>query len=85
VGEFRDLPAPEAFARAALLGVYTATSNITGAPSANLPMGRMAGRWPMGVHLIGRVGDDALVLQISRQLEEALPWRGEWAPAARLA
>ena len=85
VGEFAGLPAPEAFARAALLGVYTATSNISGAPSASIPMGRMAGRWPMGAHLIGRVGDDALVLRVSRQLEEALPWRSDWAPAARSA
>jgi amidase len=83
VGAFAGLPAPEAFARAALLGVYTATSNISGAPSASLPMGRMAGRWPMGAHLIGRPGEDALVLQVSRQLEEAMPWRGEWAPEAR--
>ena len=84
VGAFSALPAPEAFARAALLGVYTAPSNISGAPSASLPMGRMFGRWPMGAHLIGRVGEDALVLQVSRQLEEAMPWRGEWAPGARL-
>jgi amidase len=83
VGEFRDLPAPEAFARAALLGVYTATSNISGAPAASLPMGRLAGRWPMGAHLIGRLGEDALVLQVSRALEEALPWRSDWAPQAR--
>jgi Asp-tRNA(Asn)/Glu-tRNA(Gln) amidotransferase A subunit family amidase len=82
VGEFRDLPAPEAFARAALLGVYTATSNISGAPSASIPMGRMAGRWPMGAHLIGRPGEDALVLQVSRRLEEAMPWRDDWAPEA---
>jgi amidase len=83
VGAFAGLPAPEAFARAAQLGVYTATSNISGAPSASIPMGRMAGRWPMGAHLIGRVGDDALVLRVSRQLEEAMPWRTDWAPAAR--
>ena len=82
VGAYDGLPAPEAFARAALLGVYTATSNISGAPSASLPMGRMAGRWPMGAHLIGRPGEDALVLQVSRQLEEVLPWRHDWAPEA---
>lgn len=84
VGEFAGLPAPEAFARAALLGVYTATSNISGAPAASVPMGRMGGRWPMGAHLIGRVGEDALVLQVSRVLEQALPWRGDWAPGAEL-
>jgi amidase len=74
VGAFKDLPAPEAFARAALLGVYTATCNISGAPAASIPMGRMAGRWPMGAHLFGRPGEDALVLQVSRQLERAQPW-----------
>ncbi len=82
VGEFRDLPAPDAFARAALLGVYTGTSNISGAPSASIPMGRMAGRWPMGAHLIARPGEDALVLQVSRRLEEAMPWVSDWAPVA---
>ncbi|MFI5314728.1 MAG: amidase [Myxococcota bacterium] len=82
VGEFRDSPASEAFARAALLGVYTATSNISGAPSASIPMGRMSSRWPMGAHLIGPIGADALVLQVSRQLEDAMPWRADWAPAA---
>jgi amidase len=82
VGAFRDLPPDEAFARAALLGVYTATSNISGAPSASVPMGLMSGRWPMGAHLIGRIGEDATVLRVSRQLEEAMPWQGDWAPAA---
>jgi amidase len=82
VGEFAGLPAAEAFARAALLGVYTATSNISGAPSASIPMGRMSGRWPMGAHLIGRLGEDALVLQVSHRLEEAMPWAGDWAPGA---
>jgi amidase len=76
VGELRDLPPAEAFARAALLGVYTAPANITGAPAASLPIGRMAGRWPMGAQLTGRIGQDAVVLAVSRQLEEAMPWRG---------
>jgi amidase len=76
VGELRDLPPAEAFARAALLGVYTAPANISGAPAASIPMGRMAARWPMGAQLIGRIGQDAVVLAVSRQLEEAMPWPG---------
>ncbi len=80
VGAFGKLPAPEAFAGAALLGVYTATCNISGAPAASLPMGLLGGRWPMGAHLIGREGQDSLVLRVSRALEEAMPWRGRWAP-----
>jgi Asp-tRNA(Asn)/Glu-tRNA(Gln) amidotransferase A subunit family amidase len=34
----------------------------------------MSGRWPMGAQLTGRLGQDAVVLAVSRQLEEALPW-----------
>ena len=36
--------------------------------------GAWRGRWPMGAQLIGRIGQDAVVLAVSRQLEEALPW-----------
>jgi amidase len=74
VGEFKNLPPAEAFKRAALLGVYTAPANISGAPAASIPMGLMAGRWPMGAQLIGRISQDAVVLAVSRQLEEAMPW-----------
>ena len=74
VGAFRDLPPADAFARAAALGVYTAPANITGAPAASIPMGLMAGRWPMGAQLTGRIGQDATVLAVSRQLEQALTW-----------
>jgi len=34
----------------------------------------MAGRWPMGAQLTGRIGQDATVLAVSRQLEQALTW-----------
>ena len=77
VGEFKSLQPAEAFARAALLGVYTAPANISGAPAASIPMGLRDGRWPMGAQLIGRLGQDAVVLAVSRQLEEALPWSVE--------
>lgn len=74
VGEFKSLEPADAFACAALLGVYTAPANISGAPAASIPMGLMAGRWPMGAQLTGRIGQDAVVLAVSRQLEQALPW-----------
>jgi amidase len=83
VGVFAALAPAEAFARAALLGVYTAPANISGAPAASIPMGLRAGRWPMGAQLTGRLGRDAVVLAVSRQLEEALPWSLEPRSLAR--
>jgi amidase len=79
VGEFRALPPDEAFARAAWLGVYTAPGNICGSPAAAIPMGLLDGRWPIGSQLMGRPGKDDVVLAVSRQLEQAMPWRSRWA------
>lgn len=82
VGQWKNLPPDQAFGQAAQMGVFTATCNITGAPAATIPVGLRGNRWPMGAHLVGRLGDDATVLQVSRQLEQAMPWRHIWAPLA---
>ncbi|WP_416775832.1 amidase family protein [Xenorhabdus budapestensis] len=31
---------------------------------------------PIGIQLVGRYGDEATVLQVSAQLEQAMPWKG---------
>lgn len=76
---------PEAtFAEAAVLGAFTAVFNISGQPAASLPVGLTAAGLPIGVQLAGRVGQDALVLAVARQLEEAMPWRDRRAPFGEL-
>jgi amidase len=75
VGAFASLPPEEGFARAAELGAYTAAFNITGQPAASVPLGLTKAGLPMGVQLAGPLLADGRVLAVSRQLEEALPWR----------
>ena len=56
-------------------GVYPCTfhANMTGQPAATVPCGFVDGL-PVGLHVIGRRGDDALVLRASAAFERARPW-----------
>lgn len=85
VGEFQGLPAEEVFARTAPLGAFTAMFNVGGQPAANVPAGLTAEGLPLGVQLVGQVGREDLVLQVSRLLEEEMPWKGKWAAGAGLS
>jgi amidase len=80
IGTFKNRPPAEAFAEAAVIGAFTAAFNVTGQPAANVPLGLTSAGLPMGLQVAGRPFADHVVLQVSRQLEEALPWRGRVAP-----
>ena len=43
--------------------------NISGQPSASLPMHKTPDGLPVGVMLTGRFGDEVSVLRVARQLE----------------
>lgn len=47
--------------------------NMTGQPAASVPCCMVRGL-PVGVQVVGRRGDDALVFQAAAALEKALPW-----------
>jgi amidase len=53
---------------------YTALFNMTGHPAISLPLGQSAGGLPIGIQLVGRYGDEATVLKLAAQLEQAMPW-----------
>ncbi len=80
VGAFARLPPQEAFSAVAELGAFTAAFNITGQPAASVPLGLTRAGLPMGLQVAGRALADDVVLAVSRQLEEAAPWRGRRAP-----
>jgi aspartyl-tRNA(Asn)/glutamyl-tRNA(Gln) amidotransferase subunit A len=48
--------------------------NLTGHPAASIPCGFSGDGLPIGLHIIGRLGDEATVLRASAAFEQAKPW-----------
>jgi amidase len=49
-------------------------ANITGGPAMSVPLYRSPTGLPIGVHLLGRYGDDAGLFRLAGQLEQAREW-----------
>lgn len=50
--------------------------NISGLPAMSVPLGMADGNKPVGIQFVGRHGDEATILQLAAQAEEAAPWIG---------
>lgn len=66
-----------AFLRSAPYGVFTLPFNLSGQPAISVPAAwtRQEGL-PIGVQLAARFGDEAGLLAVAAQLEDARPWVG---------
>ncbi len=53
---------------------FTAFGNVTGLPAVSLPLHRTDDDLPVGVQLTGGPWDEATLIRLSAQLEQALPW-----------
>jgi amidase len=53
---------------------WTPIANVTGRPSASLPLDQTGGGLPIGSLVTGQTGDEATLLQLAAQLERARPW-----------
>jgi amidase len=49
-------------------------ANLTGNPAMSVPMTWTAESLPMGVHVLGRFGDEATLIRLASQIEAARPW-----------
>jgi amidase len=49
-------------------------ANITGNPAMSVPLHWNAAGLPIGVHVLGRFGDEATLFRLAGQLEAARPW-----------
>ena len=59
---------------------FTMPFNQTGQPAASLPLRWTTGGLPIGVQLVARFGDEALLLRVASQLEQARPWSNRLPP-----
>lgn len=54
--------------------LFTMVWNLTGQPAASVPCGFSREGLPVGLQIIGRVGEDTTVLRASAAFEETRPW-----------
>lgn len=59
---------------------YTPILNTAGAPGMSVPLHFPPGGLPIGMHFAAAPGEDALLLGLAYQLEEARPWKDRWPP-----
>ena len=75
-----DLDRPDAtvrdlFDHLAPIETFTALFNATGQPALSVPLMQTGDGLPIGIQLVGRFGDDGLLLALAATLEEATPVR----------
>ena len=75
IGHFSPaLPFEEVSRRAVEFAAYCGLHNVTGAPAISLPLCTDSRGLPLGVQFIAPFGEDATVLELAYELEEAQPW-----------
>ena len=62
---------------------FTAIFNATGQPAMSVPLCWNRAGLPIGMHFVGRFGDEATLYRLAGQLERARPWMDRLAPLAR--
>jgi amidase len=59
---------------------FTPLQNVTGDPAISLPLAQSADGMPVGMMLAADIGQEALLLELAYELEEARPWARIQAP-----
>jgi amidase len=59
-------------------------ANITGNPAMSVPLFWNEDGLPIGVHFLGRFGDEATLIRLAAQLEAARPWISRHPPVAAI-
>jgi amidase len=53
---------------------WTPVFNVTGQPAMSVPLEWSADKLPIGMHFVGKFGDEATLFRLAGQLEQAKPW-----------
>lgn len=59
---------------------FTYPLNMTGQPAATVPAGWTEDGLPVGLQIVGKHLDDAMVLRVAAAFEAASPWKDRWPP-----
>jgi amidase len=62
---------------------FTPAQNATGDPAISLPLYWNDADLPIGVQLVALHGQEGLLLQVAKQLEDAAPWRDKVPPTVQ--
>ncbi|MRR16258.1 MAG: amidase [Deltaproteobacteria bacterium] len=68
------------FIEAGTYAVFTPLANATGQPAMSVPLFWNGDGLPVGVHFVGRFGDEATLFRLAAQLEKARPWKNRLPP-----
>ena len=84
LGSFHSPPEDPLFGfrRSAEFVPFTPICNITGQPAMSVPLHWNGEGLPIGVHFIGRFGDEATLFRLAAQLESARPWAQRRPPVS---
>ncbi len=70
-----NVPFNELFQRLSNIISMTPINNVTGTPAISLPMAHTPEGLPIGMHFSAPWGEDARLLELAFEIEEAYPWR----------
>ena len=66
-------------------GVFCGWVNAMGYAGLSIPGRPSPDGRPIGIQLVAPAGTDAVIIDIARRLEQAMPWRDRWPPLASTA
>ena len=81
-GQWEGLGAVRTFLGMVQTYPYALEWNLTGQPSISVPVGRSDDGLPIGMQLVGRHGEEAMLLALAAQLEGELRWTEHRPPVS---